>query len=102
MRRRSATHEAPPSLSVFRHVAPPWRESLLRPTATSASAGKSGGKAERRKEANSFRRKSCSDHASVENRRAGDEIHRDGRHPPPKARRRHAQGQHFLRRLYQG
>src|ERR1700682_973791 len=102
MRRRFATHEAPPSLSVFRRVAPPWRESLLRPTATAASAGKSRGKAERRKEAACSRRKSCSDQAFVENRRAGDQVHRDGRHPPPEASRGHAQGQHFLRSLYQG
>jgi len=38
---------------MFRRVAPPWSESLLRPTATAASAGKSRGKAERRKEAGS-------------------------------------------------
>src|SRR6266404_3258565 len=80
MRRRSAANEAPPSLSMFRRVAPRWSESLLRPTATAASAGKSRGKAERRKEAGSSRRKNCPEQAFAENRRAGDQIHRDAIH----------------------
>src|SRR5260370_37913078 len=80
MRRRSAANEAPPSLSMFRRVAPPWSESLLRRTATAASAGKRRGKAERRKEAGSSRRKNCPEQAFAENRRARDRKPPDANH----------------------
>src|SRR6266576_3985248 len=80
VRRRYATHEVFPSLFMFRRVIFPGRKSVFR--ATAATAGQSCGKAKRRKEAARSRRESCSDEAFVENRRAGDQIHRDGRHHP--------------------
>src|SRR5258707_15492201 len=80
MIRESADNVAPTSFSMYRGVAHPWREAMLRKTATAASAGKSRRKAERRKEAGSSRRKNCPEQAFAENRRAGDQIHRDAIH----------------------